>query len=411
MNESLRVLDANKRYVVGSIAWNDGKRGVAQSGGKPFLSPLGDNITDCCIITENGNPCQYIKPPNLDETIGVLEARHILVTNSNGNEVSLQSVLEDLPLKCKYMGYTDVNANVSENERVVVRCQASWVPIKKGTTHTKIVPQHYSFQTRSRSDPRNLLLLATPSGTFVHSDDVGGNKLFAHSVTDAQRVNTHWFEAKPNRSCKVGQASMKEDSCDASSEQNDSGVHIGIRGMGRRTNCFVTVAIPNRQVKRFSSTFSFSSIDLPNETNEGCVYRSLNACTGTSFSANVTVASESNGTTEMNRIAIVRPVDEPIVVTVLTYNTIEVPEDFEGDPTMVDVATLDVALGVADLDRQYDLIKQHGGVVCKLSELPAMLRTLTQEQVETILEKIQNDSIANADDPMVPKASALAAFI
>ena len=125
----------------------------------------------------------------------------------------------------------------------------------------------------------------------------------------------------------------------------------------------------------------------------------------------VSVSEDAAGTCDANAIDIERPAGEPIVVTVLTYNTLEVPDDFEGDPTTMEVATKDVALGVADLDRQYDLVKKNGGVVCKLSELPAMLHKLTKEHVDQIVKKVAEDPPPMPPiDPMVPNASALAAF-
>ena len=116
------------------------------------------------------------------------------------------------------------------------------------------------------------------------------------------------------------------------------------------------------------------------------------------------------GTCDANAIDIVRPDNEPIVVTVLTYNTVEVPDDFEGEPTKMNIAPTDVALGVADLDRQYDLVKKNGGVVCKLSELPAMLHKLTKEHMAEIVKKVAEDPPPPKADPMVPTASALAVF-
>jgi hypothetical protein len=296
------------------------------------------------------------------------------------------------------MGYTSIKTNTGSNQKVVVRFQTAWVPIKKGTTSTKIVPQHYSYQTRSRTDPRNLLVLGTPQGVFAHNDDAGGKKLFAHSVSHAGTVSNHWFEAESNKDCMVGHAAI-----DARS------VEMGIRGMGPRTNCFITVAIPNTQNASYDSFMPmYRSLGACTGTSSfPPMYRSFGACTGTSYAARISVAEESVGRCDANAIDIVRPPDEPIVVTVLTYNTIEVPEDFHGELTTMTIAPTDVALGVADLDRQYELVKKNGGVVCKLSELPVMLHTLTAKHVADIVAKVTQDPLA---DPMTPTPLALAAF-
>ena len=408
MNTNLRAIGAHDRYAAGSVAWNDGQRGVSVVNGTPTVSAFGSNITDVCIVDESRNMCQFIRPPNKDETLGVMDAKDLLMVDKDGTNVSVQDLLDDLEGKCKYMGYSSIDAKAESNQKVVVRFQTSWVPIKKGTTVTKIVPQHYSYQTRSRTNPRNLLVLGTPQGVFAHTDDAGGNKLFAHSVSESGTVNNHWFEAESNKDCMVGHAATAPDS-DGLSVKKARSVEMGIRGMGPRTNCFVTVAVPNTQKTETTSRAWSSVVTNDDDDDDGMsVYRSL--CVGKSYAARVSVAEESVGTCDPNAIDIVRPDDEPIVVTVLTYNTVEVPDDFEGEPTEMTITPVDVALGVADLDRQYDLVKQNGGVVCKLSELPAMLHKLTDKHMVDIVNKVKKDPLMTAPDPMVPNASALAAY-
>jgi hypothetical protein len=411
MNDCLRAIDAHGRYTAGAMSWNDGQRGVTFVNGTPVVSAFGNNITDVCIVGEAGNTCQFIRPPNMDETLGVMDAKDLLMVDKDGVNVSVQDLLDDIDDKCKYMGYTSIKTDTATNQKVVVRFQTAWVPIRKGTKLTKIVPQHYSYQTRSRTNPRNLLMLGTPQGVFAHNDDSGGNKLFAHSVDASGAVHNHWFEAESNKDCMVGHTAME---IDGLPQKKARAVEMGIRGMGARTNCFVTVAIPNTQKKeaRMRDMSSFASMSDDDDDYGAPVYRSLGgACTGKSYSARVSVAEESVGTCDANAIDIVRPANEPIVVTVLTYNTVEVPDDFEGEPTTMKIAATDVALGVADLDRQYDLVKKNGGVVCKLSELPAMLHKLTKEHMAEIAQKVtENPPPPLMADPMEPTASALAAF-
>ena len=115
---------------------------------------------------------------------------------------------------------------------MVVRFQTAWVAIKKGTTSTKIVPQHYSYQTRTSANPRNALVLGTPNGIFAHNDDIGGNKLFAHSVDEATGVvNNHWFEAEANKDCMVGHAVTMHSKDELSPTfKKAKAVEMGIRG-------------------------------------------------------------------------------------------------------------------------------------------------------------------------------------
>ena len=411
MNDCLRAIDAHNRYAAGAIAWNDGERGVTVVDGTPVLSSIGPNITDVCIVDEAGGTCPFMRPPNMDETLGVMDAKDILMVDKVGTNVSVQDLLDDIEDKCKYMGYTSIKTDTGPNQKVVVRFQTAWVPLKKGTTLAKIVPQHYSYQTRSRTNPRNLLMLGTPQGVFAHNDDSGGNRLFAHSVDASGTVHNHWFEAESNKDCMVGHAAIAMEE-EGLPKKKARAVEMGIRGMGPRTNCFVTVAVPNTQKTevRTRGLSSFATASDDDEGNHEPVYRSLDGCIGTSYSARVSVAEESVGTCDANAIDIVRPANEPIVVTVLTYNTVEVPDDFEGEPTTMKIAPTDVALGVADLDRQYDLVKKNGGVVCKLSELPAMLRKLTKEDMAQIVKKVAEDPPPPMADPMMPTAKALAAF-
>ena len=418
MNASLRAIDAHNRYAAGEVAWNDGKRGVSVVNGNPVVSALGSNITDVCIVDEVGSKCQFIRPPNMDETLGVMYARDLLTVDKNGNNLSVQDILDNIEEKCTYMGYNSINAKVEPNQRVVVRFQTSWVPIRKGTKATKIVPQHYSYQTSSRTNPRNLIVLGTPNGIFAHKDNPGGNKLYAHSVDASDgKVHNHWFEAESNRNCMVGHATTVPEEEELPTKRARS-QEMGIRGMGSRPNCFVTLAIPNTQTATtVRGGGELSSMQVIDEDYLGDdvdypVYRSLGtACLGVSYAARVSVAEQSVGECVANAIDIVRPDNEPIVVTVLTYNTVEVPDDFEGDPTTMLISPVDIALAVADLDYQYGLVKKNGGSVCKLSELPAMLHKLTKEHVATIVNKMAEDPPpTTSPDPMVPNTSALLAF-
>jgi len=247
----------------------------------------------------------------------------------------------------------------------------------------------------SRDDPRNLIVLGTAQGVFVQSDDRGVQKLFAHGQGDDGKVTEHWFKAEPTTT-RVGQAMLNDSETRA---KRARAVEIGIRGMGPRANCFVIMSVPNTQKPRVSrgglSSLSFSNVP---------VYRSLSAVSGISRSARVSVAEEVAGTASANAIDIERPENEPIVCTILLYNTMEVPM---GTLTGADVNvdTTDIALAVSDMEHIYDLAKEHGGDVCKLSELPAMLHKLTRDDMEVIKEKVAKDP---PTDPMKPNKNAIA---
>jgi hypothetical protein len=375
INESLRALGASSRYTSVDVAWNDGQRGVVS---KPLgLSCLGGNITDARIETRDG-VCPFLRPSNHDETLGVVSADRILMADADGKQVSAQEVLDSLPERAKYRGYTAVDGKIHAAEKIVVRAQTCWVRIPAGSTD--VVPTLKSYQTDDPGDPRNLIVLGTPSGVFVHNDAPGRNKLYAHSVDSAGTVTNHWFTAEPNDDCLVGHAAVDDDA----PTKRARVVEMGIKGMGARTNCFVILQIPNTQRPRTTSrSCSFDDDAAP-------VYRSL----GVSRSARVSVSDVAAGTARANATTIERVATEPIVATILTYNTLS---------GGADVATTDVALGVADLDRQYDLVTKNGGVVCKLSELPAMLHRMTPEHVERI-----RAVAAATTDPLTPTSNAMA---
>lgn len=388
INDSLRALGgvAASDYMSGTVAWNDGQRGVVN--GK--VSAFGRNITDARILSRSGKNLPFVRPHNMNEKLGITDAENIVFAEKDGTQVTAQDVLETLSTRAEYMGYTSVKTNVSKNQKIVYRVQNAWIPLEEGQTEEDIVPAHYSYQTMSRDDPRNLIVLGTAQGVFVHSDDRGVQKLFAHGEGEDGSVTEHWFKAEPTTT-RVGQAVLNDTESRA---KRARAVEMGVRGMGPRANCFVVMSIPNKQKP-----------PVFREEEEGFpVYRSLSSVCGVSRSARVSVAEEVVGTASANAIDIERPEDEPIVCTILLYNTMEVPK---GRPANTDVKvdTTDIALAVSDMEHIYDLAKTHGGDVCKLSELPAMLHKLTKADMDVIMEKVAKDP---PFDPMKPNKNAVA---
>lgn len=398
MNTSLRALGgvAANDYMSGDVAWNDGQRGVVNGQ----LSAYGGNITDARILARSGNHLPFIKPHNMNEKLGITCAKNVSFAEKDGSQVTAQEVLEKLSERAKYMGYTSVDPKVSKNQKIVYRVQNTWIPLEEGQTEMDIVPAHYSYQTMSRNDPRNLIVLGTAQGVFVHSDDQGVQKLFAHGEGNDGEVTEHWFKAEPTNT-RVGQAMFNDTE---SRGKRARAVEIGIRGMGPRANCFVIMSIPNKQKPRDRPRKSWNVFyDDDSDDVDVPVYRSLAATSGVSRSARVSVAEEVAGTASANAIDIERPENEPIVCTILLYNTIQVPKGTPTDDVKVD--TTDIALAVSDMEHIYEFAKEYGGEVCKLSELPAMLRKLTNADMEVIKKK---NATVPPIDPMKPNKNALA---
>ena len=397
INDSLRALGgvAASDYMSGTVAWNDGQRGVVNGQ----VSAFGGNITDARILSRSGKNLPFVRPHNLNEKLGITDAENIVFAERDGTQVTAQDVLETLSTRAEYMGYTSVKPNVTKNQKIVYRVQNAWIPLEEGQTEEDIVPAHYSYQTMSRDDPRNLIVLGTAQGVFVHSDDHGIQKLFAHGEGEGGSVTTHWFTAEPTTT-RVGQAVLNDSESRA---KRARAVEMGVRGMGPRANCFVVMSIPNKQkplVLRGLSSWQ------NNDDDDGApVYRSLGGSVcGVSRSARVSVAEEAVGTASANAIEIERPEDEPIVCTILLYNTMEVPKGTSPNAD-VNVDTTDIALAVSDMEHIYDLARTHGGDVCRLSELPAMLHKLTKADMDVINEKVAKDP---PFDPMRPNKNAAA---
>lgn len=399
MNTCLKELGgvAATDYSAGTVAWNDGQRGSVNGS----LSAFGSNITDARIRTRKGTHLNVARPNNMNEKLGVTNASNFLFVEKDGTQVTAQEVLETISERAKYMGYTSVNPRVSKNQKVVYRVQNAWIPFERGQTEEDIVPEHYSYQTTSRSNPRNLIVLGTSQGVFVHSDGVGEQKLFAHETAHDGNVSEHWFKAEAT-STRVGH-SVLNDTVKAGDTRAHA-VELGVKGMGPRANCFVVMSIPNEQKMTIRSDPTLcDTLDDYGDDGTGLsmpVYRSLNAV-GVSRSARVSVSNNVAGTAMQNRIAIQRPEAEPIVCTILLYNTMQVPK---GTPPGVpcNVSKTDLALAVSDMEHIYDLANEQGGSVCKLSELPAMLHKLTRDDMALIYEKITTPF-----DPMVPTKNAL----
>ena len=394
MNASLHALGGTPAsdYMAGEVAWNDGSRGVV----KKQLSVFSNNMTDSRIIAEDGGHVPFVRPNNLDEKLGVTNASNIMMTDNDGLQITAQDVLDKIAERAKYMGYTDVNVNLAPNHKVVYRVQNAWVPLKKGQVKRRIAPAHYSYQTRTRSNPRNLIVLGTGQGIHVHSDDAGVNKLLAHSVLSDGTVNTHWFEAEASDT-RVGQSTSAADVM-KKARANE----MGIKGMGPRANCFIVMSIPNKQ----SETYDSMAYD-DDDDNDMPLYRS---CNGISRAANITTATEVAGTAELNAVSITRPEEEPIVVTFLLYNTVQLPDD-AADLSSVNIKTTDIALAVSDMEHIYDLARVNGGDTSCLSKLPVMLHSLTKNDVNTIVAKVTHDPSNKAEKKsFVPVSDALAMF-
>ena len=109
-------------------------------------------------------------------------------------------------------------------------------------------PASTQYQTRSDTDPRNLVLLSTTQGVAFQVDGAAGSKLFHHHVDAAGKVHRHWLEAE-RTAHQVGGAQTETlaEQADALARGKATACVIGPQCMGTRFNVLMTVQVPLKQ--------------------------------------------------------------------------------------------------------------------------------------------------------------------
>merc|ERR1712072_1132915 len=129
----------------------------------------------------------------------------------------------------------------------------TFLPVSAATSKGAIEfsTEAYNYNTRSDSDPRNLVLLYTTQGIALQQDGQGTKKLFHHAVDKDDKVHRYWLEAERSNH-KVGGAQIetKEEKQDAMKRGKATASVIGTKAMGTRFNVLMTVQIPLKQDKR-----------------------------------------------------------------------------------------------------------------------------------------------------------------
>lgn len=422
MNDALRALGGRAtRYRAGDVAWNDNARGT--KGGS--LSCWGKNITDARIVAEDGTHLPFVRPDNMDEELGIVPADKLWMVDADGTRVDVHTVLRNLSQRVAYRDmFSSVDMRLPEAAhaappKVVFRVQNAWVPLPgDGKAPRKIAPAHMSYQTASRNDPRNLLVVGTPEGIFVHADEPGIHKLKAHRTSScSEAVQAHWFTASASDEL-VGKASClsrKASSCDVGKKDAAHEVTVGLEGMGARSNCFLILSIPRKQAPPlpahwfldddWSEVPKYRGLTLAakeedweegwDEDDEQVVYRSL----GTSRAAVVGVDGAPGMEVAPHdvKMDMVRDESEAIVATLLLYNTLH-----GGDQ----VDSVDLALAVADMEGIYDRATELGGTRCPLSRLPACLHELEVAHTNQIHRVMANGAQRASDQGPVGATKA-----
>lgn len=415
---------ANAKYVGVTTSWDDSNRGVTASG----LSALGKNIRDARLVSKDGHVVPYVRTDNFKEFLGVVDPARVTVTPGGA---SFAEFFAKLPAHVAYAGVTVADWNVKEPPvpaKVVMRFQNAFVGIEEGTTR-QVAPASFSYQTTDEDDPRNMLIVFTPTGWYVHFDGVGYKSLLQHDKKPGGKALTdRWFEVEATEFAVGKATTTKEGTVDkavdvdtAPSRQADTrlpaktaseGVELGVKGSGPRCNRMMVVAIPLKQKPPpppATRSFSFSCDD---EDEGTIVYRSCGLpedAVGTARAARLGVG-ETVGETAVRSREVTLDESEPIVITQIDYQTLSLATK----GPRVAVSKSDVDAVVADMERQYALCDHS----CYLSELPCMLHKFEDEHRERIRQtlaaahakkKREAESMAKTE-PFKPLANALLAF-
>ena len=386
LTNTLKTLGGTcNEYMAGTVAWNDGTRGVDANGN---LSAFGSNITDARIMAKDGAHMPYVRPHNMDEKLGITTADKINFVRKDGTSVTAQEILENLEEHCSYAGYKTMDAKVDKKQKIIVRVQSTFVPLKHDETERKVAPGHYSYQTSSKDDPCNMIITGTSQGIFAHSDDVGINNLFAHTIEDDGNVNNHWFEATPTEHSVGGiqiEEEDEEEKCEKKAKKAKT-MNLGFEKMGKRCNTFLVLSFERQRRPAICFRGGLSgSVDSESEDENVCrsvgaVYRSM---MGVASAARMSIDEEVVGVRAATEIDAIRLDYTPIMLNILNYYTIKA----EGETDGVTVEPTDVAMAVGDMENIYKMCDATG----KLSELPVMLKKLNKETMEGIRHKIVTD--------------------
>ena len=367
-------------YQPGQVAWNDGKRAVSKNSlNYPnMVTSIGSCITDTRVESKDGEFLPFLKPENLNETLGVTSASNILFTDKNGNTVTAQYILENAQQYIGYNGYSKIDTKVSKDEKVVVRVQSTFVPLKKGSKKL-IVPSHYSYQTFDDDNPCNVIITGTPTGIYGQCDATGINKLYGHSLEVDGTINNHWFEAVPTK-YGIGMHQHKEDNSD---QYTANPVQLGFKEMGATCNTFLVMSFQREQPLTNTPRNFLLSADPYNECHPAPIYRSCSS--GVTSAARLNLDKNIVGQKKLSHFDAIRKNNCPIMLTIHKYYTTEYETgNFKVQPS-------DIAMAIGDMENIYKLCDQSG----KLSNLPVMQEVLTQDTINTFHNKLKNDPVSD----------------
>jgi hypothetical protein len=402
LNAVVHRVDSN--LVVVGTSWNDNCRGVEKNA---TLSVYGPNITDTQLTPKEGECFPTIRSENYDEMLGPVSLDKV---HCGGDYGTLQDVYANLHTLIAYRGFTKCTRPLQAPPKGVMRFQGVCIPVAAGTPRD-FVAQNFSYQTSDSKEPRNLILVFTPTGLHVHTDEVGGLKLFGHVVRADGTVDEHWFQAEESEFA-AGSAQV-ETTVQTTDPKRAKVVQLGVEGSDPRCNRMLIVSIPLKQTSGVGHSAAYDDDDddaMPVYRSLGAsddpVYHSLGVATTHHPSASTIGkcrasrlnVGDCHGTASTKTMELELDPSEPIVCTQIDYMTLSA----RPGTTAVTLSEGDAELIARDLMKQYGRCD----AVCKLSQLPACLRKLTPEHMKRIDDTCK--AVKAAVDPFAPNPNALA---
>merc|ERR1719160_1352128 len=135
------------------------------------------------------------------------------------------------------------------DQSVSIRFQTTFLPVGEDELASiEFCSEAYNYNTKSDSDPRNLVLLCTSQGLAVQQDGSGAQRLFHHAVDSKGTIHEYWLEAERSRH-KVGgsQIETDEERASAAARGKATASVIGVKAMGTRFNVLMNIQVPLAQ--------------------------------------------------------------------------------------------------------------------------------------------------------------------
>jgi hypothetical protein len=352
------------------------------------LSCLGKNITDQRLLAKDGGVIPFVRTPNHDETLGPVAPERIACGDRSFADLwkeEFKSALEHTGLS-----FTSVPAAPA---KVVMRYQTAFVGLHEGETRD-VCPANFSYQTFDDGDPRNLLLVVTPTGIHVHTDGVGFKKLYAHSNSGDGTTKESWFQVEET-AFVAGQVQTEAGVAEGErpSPKRARVSTLGVEGSGASCNRMLVFSIPLKQTR--------APVEDPHmwgatEETGGCVYCSLVASpfeeepvfrsaapTGPAVGrcrAGRLNVGEDVGVLTPSELVLTIDETEAVMCTQIDYSVLVAPST---EPA-VTIAEEAAKITVAEMKRMYGLCD----TTCKLSDLPACLHELSRKDVAAIVHTL-----------------------